>query len=670
MHFLKRRSFRILYILLSVLVFTGFTDKDLPLEKEDKKKLEKALKLNQEAQEINDKANAVYSELAQFDKSDESNFKKIDKLEKEAIDLQLKALNLQGEANWLERSIYKKVIPILKSEFSKNNSVPIEFKLLEERIEELILKAENFRNEVEKLGKDELYSRFSKLSEAQKLEKESIVNQKELINYYLGKKTIDLKNQNIGSQYEKEVRINDDLLRAYLNYVNSQDTLVSVDVFRNVMYSDQFSVSSFRDAWYDYLYTEVVYTDRSDSLEISIIAETDPEITEKETDQHEETEKEDILRGAIYKVQIAANSSPLSQHHLKKVYDGNKKVQMVSEDGWYKYSIGDFNSYEEAEEFKRSLKITDAFVVAYTDNKKVDMLVSNKDSQSSKKPTTDSGIKGLIFKVQIAASKNKLSDAYLKEIYEGNETIGMLTEDNWYKYSLGNFNKYDQALDLKNQINIHGAFIVAYQNGVKVPLHLAKKGVVSTKTPEQIVFKVQIAADIKPLSSEKLHNIYSGYEKIIMFNEDGWFKYSIGEFKTFNEANNLRKACNVDGAFVIAFRGNEKMNVLEAKRMTRCKDPIFNTDWLSENTELVFKVQIAASLKVLNEDQIKNICCIEKDVYVTKEDEWYRYSIGSFELYNDAVRLKEISNVNGAFIVAYQNGGKIRLKEAINISNK
>ena len=669
MDFLKKGSFRILYILLSVIIFTGFTDKDLPLEKEDQKKLEKALKLNQEAQGFLDKANALYSTLAQYDKSDESNSKKIGKIEKDAIEFQLKALKLQGEANWLERSVYKKIIPLLKSDYS-NNNITVELSLLEERIEELFFKAENFKDEAEKLGKDESYTRFSKLSEAQKLEKESIVTQKELISYYLGEKTIDLKNQNVGSQYEKEIVINDDLLRAYMNYVNSQDTMITVGVFRNLMYSDQFSASSFRDTWDNYIYTDVVYTDRTDSLEINIIAEADAEITDTETDQYKDTEKEDILNEAIYKVQIAANGSPLSQHHLKKIYDGNKKVQMVTEDGWYKYSIGDFDSYAEAEEFKRSLKITDAFVVAYTDNKKVDLLALNKDNKASKKQITTSVIKGLIFKVQIAASRNKLSDAYLKEIYNGNETIDVLTEDNWYKYSLGGFNKYDQALGLKNQINVDGAFIVAYQNGVKVPLYHAKKGVVSTGKSEQIVFKVQIAADVKPLNSEKLHSIYSGYENIKMFEEDGWVKYSIGEFKTFNEANTLRENSNVDGAFVIAFRGNEKMNVLEAKRMTKCKDPVFNTDWLSTNTELVFKVQIAASLKELNRNQIKKICCIEEDVYVTKEDEWYRYSIGSFGSYINAVQLKQISDVNGAFIVAYKNGRKLELKEAMKLLNK
>lgn len=670
MDFLKKGNFRILYLLLSVIISTGFTDIDLSLEKEDQKKLEKALKLNQEAQGFLDKANAIYSTLAQYDKSDESNSKKIGKLEKDAIELQLKALKLQEEANWLERSVYKKVIPLLKSDYSKNNIITVEFSLLEERIEELFLKAENFKYEAEKLGKDESYTRFSKLSEAQKLEKESILNQKELINYYLGKETIDFKNQNAGSQYEKEVVINDDLLRAYMNYVNSQDTLITVDVFRNLMYSGQFSASGFRDTWDNYIYADVVYADRTDSLEIDIIAEADAKIADTETDQHNEAEKEDILTGAVYKVQIAANSSPLSQHHLKKIYDGNKKVQMVSEDDWYKYSIGDFNSYAEAEEFKRSLKITDAFVVAYTENKKVDLLALNKDNKASKKQTTSTTIKGLIFKVQVAASRNKLSDAYLKEIYNGNETIDMLIEDNWYKYSLGKLNKYDQALDLKNQINVDGAFIVAYQNGVKVPLYHAKKGVVSTGELGQIVFKVQIAADIKSLSSEKLHNIYSGYENIKMFKEDGWFKYSIGEFKTFNKANILRKNSNVDGAFVIAFRGNKKMNVLEAKKMIKCKDPVFNTDWLSTNTELVFKVQIAASLKELNENQIKKICCIEEDIYVTKEDEWYRYSIGSFKSYINAVQLKQISNVNGAFIVAYKNGRKLALKEAMKVLNK
>ncbi len=170
------------------------------------------------------------------------------------------------------------------------------------------------------------------------------------------------------------------------------------------------------------------------------------------------------------------------------------------------------------------------------------------------------------------------------------------------------------------------------------------------------------------MSSEKLHAIYSGYEKISRFEEDSWYKYSVGEFNNYNDANEFRKICGAKGAFVIAFKGNNKMNVLEAKKAQKCFDPVINKNWISENKVLIFKVQIAASPSELSVNQIKNICCIETNVYLTEENDWFKYSIGNFSSYQKALQLKKISGVNGAFIVAYKKGQKINIKEAIKLS--
>ena len=125
----------------------GFTNQDLPIDKEDQKKLEKAQKLNYEAQGLYDKANSLYSEIAEYETTDSENIRKIEKLKEKALDNQLSALELQKEANFFEYNVYKKVIPELKSQFSVQNSIPLEAKLLEEQANELFYKAEALRNE-------------------------------------------------------------------------------------------------------------------------------------------------------------------------------------------------------------------------------------------------------------------------------------------------------------------------------------------------------------------------------------------------------------------------------------------------------------------------------------------------------------------------------------------
>ncbi len=678
------KRFMIFWMITSIFLLMGFTE-DLPFDKDDQKKLEKAQKLNLEAQKLNDKANSLYSEIAEYDVSDPKNNKKIEGLKNNALDYQLKALEMQKEANFIEYSVLKKVIPELKTKFLGHNEIPLELKLMEEQIEELFYKAEKLRNEAYKLDKSEKEERYSKLSSAQEHEKSGMDKQNQVVDIYSGNVKFETENQtklNAGQNDEKVV-INEELLKVYIDYINQEDSFLSVSAFQNLLYSDSLSSSAMRSTWEEYLYDEKPVSEESVvtdttveeiSRDIALKSDDKPsddfkEVTTKSYDQSVDAIDSDIL----YKVQIAADKKPLSQNTLRKIYNGNKEVEMIREEGWSKYSIGDFNTFSEADDYKKTLNVSDAFVVAYKNGVKVDLfaLKSERKKPVYEKNKIASDLpSGLIFKVQIAANRVKMSKNELDYIYKGDEPIDMIEEEGWYKYSIGKSGTYEQAVNLKESVKAEGTFIVAYKDGVKIPLYLAKKGkvpLVST-SENKIVFKIQIAADKRLLSSEKLHAIYSGYEKISRFEEDNWYKYSIGEFSNFNDANELRKSCGVKGAFVIAFKGNNKMNVLEAKKSPKCFDPTINKNWISKNTDLIFKVQIAASSGKLSVNQIKNICCIEPNVYLTEENDWFKYSIGNFKSYQKAIELKKISGVNGAFIVAYKNGQKINIKEAIKLS--
>ncbi len=508
-----KKYYFIIWIISSVFLLMGFTNQDFPDDKEDQKKLEKAQKLNYEAQEQNDKANSLYSEIAEYETTDSENTKKFKKLKEKAIDNQLSAFKLQKEANFLEYNVYKKIIPELKSKFSIQNSIPPEVKLLEEQAGELFYKAEVLRNEAYQIDKNKKDNRFAKLSKAQEFEKEGINKQKQLIDIYTGKTSVVSKTQEVsGSVSDVDVDINQELLQAYKDYINQEDSLsalFTLNSFRELIYSDSLSSSSIRNTWDNYLYTE-------------------KPVLEAEESVVEDTTVEKISRDIALQ------------------YDDSKEV------------------------------------ITKTHDQSEDVIDDD-----------------IIYKVQIAAAKMKLAENVLKSIYQGAELIDIIEEDGWYKYSVGKLGTYEQAVNIKESTKVNGAFIVAYNNGVKVPLYLAKTGKVSSEPThgKGIVFKVQIAADTKIISSENLHKIYSGYEKIQRYEEDAWYKYSAGEFKTFNEANKFRENCGVKGAFVIAFQGGKKINVLAAKKMLRCYDPKIISDWPSNNDQVIFRVQIAASNK-------------------------------------------------------------------------
>lgn len=80
------------------------------------------------------------------------------------------------------------------------------------------------------------------------------------------------------------------------------------------------------------------------------------------------------------------------------------------------------------------------------------------------------------------------------------------------------------------------------------------------------VFKVQICTaprELKPTASQ-----LKGHKEAAFYKEGGMLKYTLGESTNYNEILQLRKKILTDfpDAFVIAFKGGEKMNINEAIR--------------------------------------------------------------------------------------------------------
>jgi hypothetical protein len=78
-----------------------------------------------------------------------------------------------------------------------------------------------------------------------------------------------------------------------------------------------------------------------------------------------------LLKEVIFKVQIAAHTQPLSQEYLNLFYRGTLPIDLIFEENWYKYSIGIYATFEEAEATRREINIKKAFVVAYCEGRKI-----------------------------------------------------------------------------------------------------------------------------------------------------------------------------------------------------------------------------------------------------------------------------------------------------------
>jgi len=94
-----------------------------------------------------------------------------------------------------------------------------------------------------------------------------------------------------------------------------------------------------------------------------------------------------------------------------------------------------------------------------------------------------------------------------------------------------------------------------------------KEAKVDSMLLKEIIFKVQIAAHTIPLSIEYLETLYKGDLKIDMIFEDDWYKYSIGRYFTFDEAEATRRECNIKKAFVVAYEGGKHISTQDALKI-------------------------------------------------------------------------------------------------------
>ena len=86
------------------------------------------------------------------------------------------------------------------------------------------------------------------------------------------------------------------------------------------------------------------------------------------------------------------------------------------------------------------------------------------------------------------------------------------------------------------------------------------------KKPEggEVEFRVQIAAHTVQLTDEYIKTFYTGADTVREFREGTWFKYQIGSFDNFAEADKLRLRCRVPRAFVVAYQDGNKLTIKKA----------------------------------------------------------------------------------------------------------
>lgn len=177
-----------------------------------------------------------------------------------------------------------------------------------------------------------------------------------------------------------------------------------------------------------------------------------------DNNNHEETSNHNYS-DVVYKVQIVAARKQVSKRELNFIYKGNEKVIKERSGGFYRYLFGNFTSFEVAKKAQNNSGVADAFIVAYKNGKRF------KTYDSTNINLTRNGI---TYRIQIGTSRIPASRNQKNKMNKTNLKVQTFKSLNIYKYTIGDFSTYNEALNLKKSKGLRKCFIVKYRNGKEV----------------------------------------------------------------------------------------------------------------------------------------------------------------------------------------------------------
>jgi len=258
------------------------------------------------------------------------------------------------------------------------------------------------------------------------------------------------------------------------------------------------------------------------------------------------------------------------------------------------------------------------------------------------------------FTIQIAASRNQIINEKLKkDFYCGTFSIEEKNEDGWFKYLIGNFTSIDSATKYLETPCLVQGFVSGYNSKGRVAIFSIKQPIKSFRSSSfySVVYRIQVAASKQPLSKETLSTVYAGKNPINVSQEDGWYRYSIGDFIYYDEAKVARDSCGTKNAFVMPYQNGLRIQWPGKEALELLK--------VSQKDNPIYVVQVAASRKPLPLEVISNIIKIDYPLTMKFEDGWYKYYVSAFTDFAYAKQVAEKIGIKGAFIATYKNGLRV-----------
>jgi len=127
--------------------------------------------------------------------------------------------------------------------------------------------------------------------------------------------------------------------------------------------------------------------------------------------------------------------------------------------------------------------------------------------------------------------------------------------------TIESYNRYLSKYPNGKYVNDARRRITNLQNMAKV------KKPTSSDVNEGLCYRLQICADKKPWSKRKLQRLYKGTLQIDERQSDGYYKYWIGCYRTYNEAQEAEQSLGIKECFIVCFNNGNQIHVTEAQEI-------------------------------------------------------------------------------------------------------
>ncbi len=175
----------------------------------------------------------------------------------------------------------------------------------------------------------------------------------------------------------------------------------------------------------------------------------------------------------VYKIQVASSVRQIPPEQIQKELSVNELVTVHLLNNRYKYCVGNYATFEEAQKNLVNVPVRGAFVVRIpgsalqglpgdVPSKATEKVSSSPSRQTIQPSTAEEYITEKIFALQLAASRIFIDPKTFVSKFKLTEEVRYFQKDGWYKYVIGRFVSADEAAKRIPQLNFP-VFVTSYE---------------------------------------------------------------------------------------------------------------------------------------------------------------------------------------------------------------